>query len=124
MKVLTEKPHKGNFILSEDGEGRLSRDVITIAAGAGKLMPGTVLGEVTATEKFVPSPDTANDGSEKAKVVLIDEVDATTEDVKTTGIARHAEVNHHGLFYHASVNDPAKRATKHAQLKDAGIVVR
>lgn len=35
MTVLDENPHDGNFILSEDDEGRLSRDKIIIASGAG-----------------------------------------------------------------------------------------
>jgi hypothetical protein len=35
MTVLYENPHDGNFILSEDDEGRLSRDNIVIASGAG-----------------------------------------------------------------------------------------
>jgi hypothetical protein len=36
MTVLDENPHDGNFILSEDDEGRLSRDNIIIPSGAGK----------------------------------------------------------------------------------------
>ena len=48
MTVLLENPHDGNFILSEDNEGRLSRDTIVIASGAGALLPGTVLGKQTA----------------------------------------------------------------------------
>ncbi|PYF05032.1 bacteriophage lambda head decoration protein D [Rhodopseudomonas faecalis] len=124
MGVLTEGPRKGNFILSEDDEGRLSRDIITVAAGSGKLRPGTVLGMVAASEKYVPSPEAGNDGSQVASACLIDEVDATDHDVETTGIMRHAEVNHHGLYYDASVDTDAKKAAKHAQLKAAGIVVR
>jgi hypothetical protein len=58
MTVLDENPHDGNFILSEDDEGRLSRDNIIIASGAGQLRPGTVLGKLTAGGKFVPSPET------------------------------------------------------------------
>jgi opacity protein-like surface antigen len=68
MIVLDENPHDGNFILSEDDEGRLSRDNVIIASGAGSLQPGTVLGKLTASGKFVPSPATAADGSETAVV--------------------------------------------------------
>ena len=49
MTVLNENPHDGNFILSEDDEGRLSRDSVIIASGAGKLQPGIVLGKLTAS---------------------------------------------------------------------------
>ena len=81
MTVLDENPHDGNFILSEDDEGRLSRDNIIIASGAGQLQPGTVLGKLTASGKFLPSPETAADGSETAVAVLVGSVDATSADV-------------------------------------------
>jgi Bacteriophage lambda head decoration protein D len=80
MTVLYENPHEGNFILSEDDEGRLSRDKIVVASGAGKLRPGTVLGKLTASGKFAPSPETGVNGSETAVAVLVGGVDATSAD--------------------------------------------
>jgi len=124
MTVLYESPHDGNFILSEDDEGRLSRDDIVIASGAGKLRPGTVLGKVTASGKFVPSPETATDGSEVAVALLVGHVDATSADAIAVGLMRHAEVNRYGLFYDASIDDDPKKSTKWDQLRSAGIVVR
>ncbi len=124
MTVLTENPHSGNFILSEDDDGRLSRDNIVVASGAGPLLPGTVLGKVTASGKFVPSPETATDGSETAVAILVGPVNATGADALAVAMTRHAEVNHHGLIYDASVNDDAKKSAKWGQLRAAGIVVR
>ncbi|MFN3347415.1 head decoration protein [Pseudorhodoplanes sp.] len=124
MTVLHESPHDGNFILSEDAEGRLSRDTIVIASGAGKLLPGTVLGRVTASGKFAPSPETAADGSETASAILIGHVDATDADAVAVGLMRHAEVNRFGLIYHASVDDDPKKSAKWDQLRAVGIVVR
>lgn len=124
MTVLNESPHDGNFILSEDAEGRLSRDKIVIASGAGKLLPGTVLGQVTASDKFVPSPETAADGSEAASAILIGPVDATDADALAVGVMRHAEVNRFGLIYDASVDDDLKKSAKWDQLRAVGIVVR
>ena len=124
MTVLNENPHDGNFILSEDDEGRLSRDNIIVASGAGKLRPGTVLGKLTASGKFVPSPETAADGSETAVAVLVGSVDATSADVIAVAVTRHAEVNRYGLLYDATVDDDAKKAGKWDQLRAAGIVVR
>ena len=124
MTVLSEIPHDGSFILSEDAEGRLSRDRIVIALGAGKLLPGTVLGQVTASSKFVPSPETAADGSETASAILVGHVDATDADALAVGVMRHAEVNRFGLIYDASVDDDAKKFAKWDQLRAAGIVVR
>jgi hypothetical protein len=223
MTVLNETPHPGNFILSEDDEGRLSRDIVVVASGAGRLLPGTILGkrvadgaydaaataragntgngamtlatpktgtgvksgtytvvcnataenggsfrvedpdgvevgevavgspfagpvkftiadgatdfvagdafdiavtQAAASNKFVASPVTATDGSDVAVAVLVGDVDATSADVSAVAIARHAEVNRHGLYYDASVDDDAKKSAKWAQLRAAGIVVR
>jgi len=124
MTVLYEEPHDGNFILSEDDEGRLSRDNIIVAAGAGKLRPGTVLGKLTASGKFVPSPETGTSGSEIAVAVLVGSVDATSADVVAVAVTRHAEVNGYGLFYDATIDDDAKKSGKWDQLRAAGIVVR
>lgn len=124
MTVLNETPHDGNFILSEDDEGRLSRDTIVIAAGTGLLPPGTVLGKLTASGKFAPSPETAADGSEIAVAVLVGRVDATGADAAAVAITRHAEVNRHGLLYDASVDDDTKKSAKWDQLRAAGVVVR
>lgn len=124
MTVLHERPHSGNFILSEDAEGRLSRDNIVIALGAGKLLPGTVLGQLTANSKFVASPEAAADGSETAVAVLVGHVDATDADAVAVGLMRHAEVSRHGLIYDATVDDELKKSIKWDQLRAAGIVVR
>jgi hypothetical protein len=123
MTVL-ENPHAGNFILSEDDEGRLSRDNIIVASGAGNLQPGTVLGELTASGKFVPSPAAAADGSETAIAVLVGGVDATSADAVAVAVTRHAEVNRYGLLYDATVDDDAKKSDKWDQLRATGIVVR
>jgi hypothetical protein len=123
VTVLNENPHDGNFILSEDDEGRLSRDSVIIASGAGKLQPGIVLGKLTASGKFVPSPETGN-GSETAVAVLVGSVDATSADAVAVAVTRHAEVNRYGLFYDATVDDDAKKSDKWDQLRAAGIVVR
>lgn len=124
MTVLNENPHDGNFILSEDDEGRLSRDSVIIASGAGKLRPGTVLGKLTASGKFIPSPATAADGSETAAAVLVGSVDATSADAVAVAVTRHAEVNRYGLLYDATVDDDAKKSGKWDQLRAAGVVVR
>ncbi|MDQ0510886.1 head decoration protein [Ancylobacter amanitiformis] len=123
MPTLTEGPRPGEFIMSEANWHR-SRDVITIAAGAGKVPPNTVLGKVTASSKYVPSPATGSDGSQVGTVVSIYGVDATSVDVKVTVIARDAEINGKCLNYEATVNDDTKKAAKATQLAAAGIIVR
>ena len=55
MTKFTEGRHPGEGLFSE-ANGHRSRDVITIAAGSGVVGPGTVVGKITASGKFAPSP--------------------------------------------------------------------
>ena len=62
---------------------------ITVASGANQaglpLKRGTVLGRVTATDKYIPSVKTANDGSQVPAAVLVSEVDAGAADQGAKG---------------------------------------
>lgn len=57
---------------------------VVIASGAGKLGCGTVLGQITASGKYVKVDSTNEDGSQTAKAVLAYPVDATSADVVST----------------------------------------
>lgn len=57
---------------------------VTIASGQGLLRRGTVLGVVTSTGKSVAVNKAASDGSQNPRSILTDDIDATTEEVKTT----------------------------------------
>ena len=125
---VTESVRPWAFLLAE-APNHISRDNVVIAAGAGKLAPGTVLGKVTstglpATGKYVPSPATGSDGSQVAVAVLGVAVDATSADVPAAVVARRAEVVAGSLAYDTSVNDATKRAAKATQLAAVGITVR
>jgi hypothetical protein len=56
---------------------------VTIKSGAGEVAVGTVLGKVTASGEYAPYDGDANDGTETAKLILKDAVDATSEAVLT-----------------------------------------
>ncbi|WP_274426754.1 head decoration protein [Chelativorans sp. YIM 93263] len=56
---------------------------ITVASGAGELKRGTVLGRVTANDKFLTAIDGAGDGSETPECILAADIDATAADVDT-----------------------------------------
>ncbi|WGD31215.1 head decoration protein [Ancylobacter sp. WKF20] len=125
MTVLTEPRRDGEFILNEvNGGGNFSRDTIVIASGAGKVQPGTALGKVTASGKYVPSPATGSDGSQTAVALNVAYVDATSADVKVAAITRSTEVNGKILAYDSTVNDDTKKAAKATQLAAVGIIVR
>lgn len=88
--TLTEGRHAGEFLLSE-ANGQLSREAITVASGED-LVAGAVLGQVTASGKYVEYNPANADGSETAVAVLYDAVDATGGDADGVAIARQAEV--------------------------------
>jgi hypothetical protein len=127
MTMLTEPRHPGEAILSE-ANGNRSRDNIIIPAGTGVVPAGTVLGEVAANPgQFVPSPHavvTGLEGAETASAVNIHTVDATNTDRAVAAITRDAALNGSCLEYDTTVDDPAKRAAKAAQLKTQGMIVR
>lgn len=126
MTTFTEGRHATEGLLSE-AEFHRSRDNITIAAGAGLILPGQVLGKVTASGKYVPSANasvTGEEGAEVANAIALYGCDATTEDQKIAAITRDAEWNGHTLSYDATVNDATKKAAKAAQLAAQGIIAR
>lgn len=53
---------------------------VTVKAGEGEVAKGTVLGIETASGKYVKYDDAASDGSEVAKAIIADKVDATSND--------------------------------------------
>lgn len=126
METFTENARPLAFLLSE-ANGLLSRDTVTIAAGAGKLEAGTVLGQVTASKKHVASPNAEVvdiEGAEDAVAVLAYPVDATDADVEAVVVNTDAEVKEPMLIFHASVNDATKRNAKLTQLRSVGIKAR
>ncbi|TIL81576.1 MAG: head decoration protein [Mesorhizobium sp.] len=128
LDIKTMGPRALAFILSEqEGVGEISREVVTILSGAGVLDPGTVLGQVTASKKYIPSPNAqvvGREGAETASAILAYGVDATSADVEAVVIKRIAAVKKPMLIYDASVNDDTKKAAKLAQLAAVDIIAR
>lgn len=89
--VKTEGKHTAEFLLSE-GNGSISREQITIAAAAGAMDEGTVLGKITASGKYVAYSNAAADGSEVAAAVLYRAVPDLAADQQAVAILRQAEV--------------------------------
>lgn len=114
MSILQEGKHAAEFMLYD--EGSYSREQVTISSTAGALVPGTVLGKVTATGEYVAYSNAASDGSEVARAINIYAVPDSTADQKTTVIARAAEVIGSQLT--------GLDAAGTADLLAAGIVVR
>ena len=123
MTVLIEGLHPGAFLMTE-ANGQRSRENITIASGAGIVAPGSVLGRVTATGKYVVSAVGATDGSQTPAAINIYGADASAEVASVSAIVRDAEVNGRCLVYHADRDQPAEKAAAHEALKSLGIIVR
>ncbi|WP_454752073.1 head decoration protein [Cupriavidus necator] len=113
--ALNEGKHTGEFLLSE-GNGSISREEVTIAAAAGALVPGTVMGKITASSKYVAYNNAAADGSEVAAAVLYADAPDLAVDQQAVVIARQAEVIGAEL---TGLDTPAK-----ADLAAIGIIVR
>lgn len=59
----------GEHVIGESND-LMSRDTVLLAATAVALLPGTVLGKITASSLFVPHDPAASDGSQVAAAVL------------------------------------------------------
>lgn len=115
MPTLTEGKHPLEFLLTE-GNGYISREEVIVAAAAGAIVPGTLLGKITASGKYVAYANGAADGSEVAAAIACYAVPDSATDQKATVIARHAEVTEAEL---TGLDTPAR-----ADLLAIGIVVR
>jgi hypothetical protein len=89
--ALQEGNHTAEFLLSE-GNGEISREQVIVAAAAGALVAGTVVGKITASGKYVAYNNAATDGSQAAAGVLYAAAPDLTVDQKAVIIARQAEV--------------------------------
>jgi len=112
---LTEAQRTGAFILSE-ASGTRSREEVTVAAAAGAMVAGTVVGKITASSKYVAYNNGAADGSEVAAGVLYSGVADLAVDQKAVILARDAEV--------AGIRLIGSDAQGIADLKAVGVIVR
>jgi hypothetical protein len=90
--ALNETNRAGEFLLAE-GNGYISRAEITIAAAAGAMPAGQVLGKITASGKYVAYNNGASDGTEVAAGILYAPVADLAADQTAAAIVRHAEVS-------------------------------
>ena len=123
MTMLTEGKHAGGFLVWEVLRD-YTRDTVTIASGAGKLEPGTVLGKITTGGKFTALVPAATNGSQNAAGLLWDAVDASTADAAAVVVLRGpAIVNRHELIWPDGATEAQITAATTA-LATIGIVLR
>ena len=131
VRCITATTNSGSFRV-EDPSGVVLGDVAVGATFADQIKfvladGGTdfIVGDgfdVTVT----PAAGTwaAATAPARAEGILVYAVDATSAAVKTVAIVRDAEVNVNCLTYEATIDDATKKARKHAELADAGVIVR
>ena len=123
MPVLTEKPSMGD-VLKYEVNPNYTREVIILLQG----MPypvGSVLGKITASDKYKLATSGGSDGAQTATAVLLYAVDATLADATGIVVVRGPSiVSRAGLAYDATVDDAAKITTKIGQLATVSIIAR
>ena len=123
MATLTEGKHAGGFLVWEVLR-EFNRETITIASGAGKVAPGTVLGKITTGGKYTGLAPAATNGSQNPAGILWAGVDATAADSLGVVILRGpAIVNRNELVWPAGATEAQITAAITA-LAALGIVLR
>ena len=126
MPPLVAPPTLGD-LLKFELNASYSRETVVLKAGASYPL-GAVLGRITASSKYRLSPAAevvGDEGAEVAVAVLLRAVDATGADAIGLVAARGPViVSADALAFDPSVDQPAEKDAKKAQLAAAGIVSR
>ena len=123
MSILTETNHAGGFLVWEVLRD-YTRDTVTIASGAGKLEPSTVLGKITTGGKFTKRTPAATNGSQNAAGILWAGVDASAADAPGVVILRGpALVNRHEIIWPEGASEAQITAATTA-LGALGVILR
>ena len=77
MPATTEVYAPGDFLL---GGYPFATRSVTIVSGAGVLVRGTVIGQITTGGKYTTALSASSDGSEGPAYMLAEDVDATSAD--------------------------------------------
>ena len=123
MSILTETNHAGGFLVWEVLRD-YTRETVTIASGAGRLEPGTVLGKITTGGKFTKLTPAATNGSQNAAGILWAGVDASAADSPGVVVLRGpALVNRHEIIWPEGATEAQITAATTA-LGALGIILR
>ena len=123
MATLTEGPHPGGFLIWEVLRD-YTRETVTLASGAGKLAPGTILGRITTGGKYTVLTPGATNGSQNAAGLLWGHADATDGDAPGVVLVRGpAIVNRHEIVWPEGITE-AQTTTALTALAALGIIQR
>ena len=123
MTTLTEGKHAGGFLVWEVLRD-YTRETVTLASGADKPAPGTVLGKITTGGKYTVLTPGASNGSQNAAGILWGAVDATDADAPGVVLVRGpALVNRHEITWPEAATE-AQITTATTALAALGIIQR
>ena len=123
MTTLIEGKHAGDFLIWEVLRD-YTRETVTLASGAGKLAPGTVLGKITTGGKYTGLTPAATNGSQNAAGILWGPVDATDADASGVVLVRGPAIaNRHELIWPNGATE-AQITTATTALATLGIILR
>ncbi len=123
MATLSEPKHAGGFLVWEVLRD-YTRETVTLASGAGKLAPGTVLGKITTGGKYTILAPAATNGSQNAAGILWGAADATDADAPGVVILRGPTiVNRHEIVWPEGATE-AQITTATTALAALGIILR
>lgn len=124
--IATEARRFSNVVKNEySPETGYCRDVLVVNDAAIALVPGMVLGQVTATGKYKICKATATDGSEVAAAVVLEEkaLPATTDTGVLALVRSPSDVSKGGLILDATIDTDGEKAAVYAALEAKGIRV-
>ncbi|MBI9092192.1 MAG: head decoration protein [Desulfobacterium sp.] len=121
MAAFTEPNNLGDVLVWEEDRG-YSREEITIVSGT-VLVPGQVIGKVTATGKHAAFDQDLADGTETPVGASTANYDATGGDIQGVMIARHAIVTTGGLVWPDDIT-AGEKTTATVTLAGLGIITR
>ena len=125
--IATDTPRFSNLVKHEyEPSIGFCRAAVTASnATATTLLVGTVLGQITATGKYVVAKETAVDGSKVPAAIVIEEKAlAAATDTKVLALVRGQAVLSKGaLILDATYNDATKLAAVYAALEAKNILI-
>ena len=123
--IATENKRLSNVIKQElFPESAYCRLAVTYNGTAASLVPGTVLGKVTADGKYKIAVQTATDGSQVADaIVMVEQTVVSATDTKVLCLVRGPSiVSKDGLVLDATYNVDAEKAAVYAAFEVKGIL--
>ena len=118
---LTESKKAGHGVASE-ANGTRAREEEILVSGQD-LVPGAVVGKITASGKITEYNPANGDGSEAVYGILYSRGDATGGDLKVTAVVRDAEYDEDSLAWFSGATGPQIDTGKD-ELEALGIIAR